>query len=556
MKKNGFTTSEVLITLGILGVIAAFMMPALIHVMPDKNDENHKKANYQIEQIISQMYSDDTMYPKISAFNKSGFKNTDMVLIEGTTYSGDTKFCQLFAKQFKKISSGVNCGSTDSPDTISFKTPDGMNWYIPKTTFSKGWTTIKVDINGDEIRKGNKTNACEYNASTCKKPDLFTYFVRSNGTVIASTDDDKKPNDPAIDSASPYSVSIEIICNSDDTNCGSVTLKDSEGTERGTVNGNGGTVTGLPTDTYTLTADAATDYYSNYSSSARKVVIDGKNLNTNVRVIFVPIDKHCIYVNVNDCDSSNLTSCAAYTLKKYLFGLGGLRSLSGTEMTMTQDSSNGTNYYRMKYCGLPIGDYQLTVTPKSGYFIIPVPHDAEGNRISSYYQNIKLGTEDVNINVTFTDQEPPDVIAGHPNFDPDNNVYGDDDDDEDIEYITDTLAGVFQDCSSPGKTECGSINSGLSADYWAEGNYLCMTYTTPARNLLPSSTDLQKVLKYVAKKGSAADKSALLDQWIYSRDEISSTLVRTVKYNTADGSVETGTESKGSASCQQIICLP
>ena len=37
MKKNGFTLSELIITLSIIGVASALMMPAITKAMPDKN---------------------------------------------------------------------------------------------------------------------------------------------------------------------------------------------------------------------------------------------------------------------------------------------------------------------------------------------------------------------------------------------------------------------------------------------------------------------------------------------------------------------------------------
>ena len=244
-----------------------------------------------------------------------------------------------------------------------------------------------VDINGDNTGFGNNTNACAYNASTCPNPDLFKFYVRANGTVIASKDNKIQPDAPTADTDTPYSISVDIACSDNTDNCGRVSV---------TVNGTpvnitppGDTITNLAIGTYTFSASATGSYYPNWTS--RNIIVDGNKLDTNIKIVFSPVDSHCLYVNVNDCDQSSPAGCADFTI-------GG--------NTMSQKVVDTKSYPTMQYCGLTQGNYTLSITPKSGYYLDPSPRDNSGNIIASLTRTIKIGTEDVNLNVNITDINP------------------------------------------------------------------------------------------------------------------------------------------------------
>jgi len=73
MKKNGFTLAEVLITLGIIGVVAALVMPALI-------------ANYKKQVYVTQLKK------TISAWEQG---MNLMLATDGVDYLGDTEFARV-----------------------------------------------------------------------------------------------------------------------------------------------------------------------------------------------------------------------------------------------------------------------------------------------------------------------------------------------------------------------------------------------------------------------------------------------------------------------------
>ena len=68
---NAFTLAEVLITLGVIGVVAAITMPMLITNINDRaNSERHANSAYKMTQAMEQMRAHGklTAYDSTSAF--------------------------------------------------------------------------------------------------------------------------------------------------------------------------------------------------------------------------------------------------------------------------------------------------------------------------------------------------------------------------------------------------------------------------------------------------------------------------------------------------------
>ena len=71
MKKKGFTLSEVLVTLGIVGVIAALTVPSLMNLRPDDVKMKFIKAYGTLTSIVSDVFG-DTSYYYVPAYNANG----------------------------------------------------------------------------------------------------------------------------------------------------------------------------------------------------------------------------------------------------------------------------------------------------------------------------------------------------------------------------------------------------------------------------------------------------------------------------------------------------
>ena len=63
MKKTGFTLAELLITLGIIGVIVAILVPAVNNAMPDENKTMYLKTYDTLSDTIKNLASNSQIYP-------------------------------------------------------------------------------------------------------------------------------------------------------------------------------------------------------------------------------------------------------------------------------------------------------------------------------------------------------------------------------------------------------------------------------------------------------------------------------------------------------------
>lgn len=189
-KKRAFTLGEVLVTLMIVGVIAALIIPIIKNAQPDKQKLMFKKAYTNVERVVTELVNDDDLYPDVGDY--MGFDNTNAVTVNGISYSGNTKFCNLFAMKVnvvEEVQNPADCpknpGGNGTYNTPSFITADSIAYYLPSTTFATN-ATITVDTNGD------KEPNCFYNATSCKKPDMFEIFVGPDGKVGVEGDLEKE----------------------------------------------------------------------------------------------------------------------------------------------------------------------------------------------------------------------------------------------------------------------------------------------------------------------------------------------------------------------------
>ncbi len=171
---KGYTLAETLLTILIIGILAAVTLPTIQKSMGNKLETMRIKTMYIIEQTVTQMLDDDTMYPQSNMEASIGLANTNAVKINGITYQGNTKFCELFASRITKApSSPTNC----TANAKTFTSADGVDWYLPVSNFSTK-QMIKFDVNGAE-----EDPNCTYNADNCPKPDIFEYYISPMGKI-------------------------------------------------------------------------------------------------------------------------------------------------------------------------------------------------------------------------------------------------------------------------------------------------------------------------------------------------------------------------------------
>lgn len=160
--KKGFTLSELLIALAVVGVLLAILIPIIMNIMPDQNGLMAKRAYYTVQTVVSDLLNDDSCYPdkSKSTDRRIGFDDGyGYIDCEKWGGSSDTssfitnenaaqKFRVLFANKLD-LKNKDNYNYSYLKNNTNLETKDGMLWYIPDCNFSSS-CTITVDVNGNE----------------------------------------------------------------------------------------------------------------------------------------------------------------------------------------------------------------------------------------------------------------------------------------------------------------------------------------------------------------------------------------------------------------------
>ena len=164
--KKAFTLSEALITLAILGVLAAILIPVIDSARPDKDKITYKKALYTMQGAVSNAM-DSTVY-SVAANSAAYWKDENI---------GEEDFCRSIADSLN-IAGRIKCGTSDGysceADEVkpagsscysdpNFITTDGIRYWGLEGKFADDTREIFVDraIGTNELkaveRSRNKT---------------------------------------------------------------------------------------------------------------------------------------------------------------------------------------------------------------------------------------------------------------------------------------------------------------------------------------------------------------------------------------------------------------
>ena len=168
MKKRGFTLAELLITLAIIGVAAALIIPLIGRITPDKYKPRVMKYYSEVAKATDEMLSDTGIYyaerdnnGKTTCFGLACQGTPGVPPYNSSDYSGGVKYKNLLFSYL-----GIKDGEYKDGSSWSVES-DGDDGYV-----------ITVDADG-----GSKGKGCTYNPESCKKPDIFKFKVDKYGKV-------------------------------------------------------------------------------------------------------------------------------------------------------------------------------------------------------------------------------------------------------------------------------------------------------------------------------------------------------------------------------------
>ena len=111
MLRKGFTLLEILLTLAIIGALAAVLLKVITNAMPDAGKAKFLKAYSTTRLIVSEMINDSSLYPDTDeASEMYGFANTTQPFYgfyNDPEFSGDQKFEKIFADRLSLKPNGA-----------------------------------------------------------------------------------------------------------------------------------------------------------------------------------------------------------------------------------------------------------------------------------------------------------------------------------------------------------------------------------------------------------------------------------------------------------------
>lgn len=196
MIKKGYTLAEVLITLAVIGVASALMLPAVNSIKPDPIKMKFLKVYDSLSETVKDMASNTRIFPECTNPDANNhytcyhegylFLNTAPLLDNNNATviaGGNGKLCRAMAQQY--TGGDGNCTNNFSDfmngRRFSFEIPTtGEIIYVASSHNNNISTTqIAFDIDGN----GNGVD-CIYNQNNCRKPDTFVLWVTANGSIF------------------------------------------------------------------------------------------------------------------------------------------------------------------------------------------------------------------------------------------------------------------------------------------------------------------------------------------------------------------------------------
>jgi len=173
-RKSGFTLAEVLITLGIIGVVAAMTIPSLM------NQTGQAEFKTGMKKALSVLNQAVTMNVALDGNDFSALGNV-------TTTATDSLY-NMFVTRMNIVATGpanaTNMSNMNSANNYVLFFNDGMVISFPNSAKNCNSTTpctLVVDVNG--IKKPNKLSSATASGTTAGIYDEFVFNLQNQQVV-------------------------------------------------------------------------------------------------------------------------------------------------------------------------------------------------------------------------------------------------------------------------------------------------------------------------------------------------------------------------------------
>lgn len=130
--KKAFTLAEVLITLVVIGIVAAISIPVINNALPNADKKTYQKALYTIQGGVLQLMKEPESTMSTDYLSDPEYPNSE--------------FCSFLA-EFINTTGGINCKSTSSYNSPNFVSIDGIRyWGLEGKNFNE------TDEKGKKVR--------------------------------------------------------------------------------------------------------------------------------------------------------------------------------------------------------------------------------------------------------------------------------------------------------------------------------------------------------------------------------------------------------------------
>ena len=187
MKKNGFTLAELLVSLTIIAVIGAILIPGVNRILPDKDKGLVLKAYNSLVEINNDIFHNPSLYALGTLiYGTTDEECTDILMCTSAPLDGKHSTCVGVDKYPFLVAENLSLSEDLVKDANSsvykFTTADNMEWTM---------TTV-FDTESDRIKSYNiviNTHTegkedCLFSA-TCKNPRQYSFSVDEKGRVNA-----------------------------------------------------------------------------------------------------------------------------------------------------------------------------------------------------------------------------------------------------------------------------------------------------------------------------------------------------------------------------------